>query len=461
MRRKVISIILLATLVFNMVGCGKAEPAKPQEPGQQQNTGNEAREDLDSGNGADTEDTKPFEGVTLSLMLTNTSGMEGLQAVIEKAEEKFGFKIELDNTGSGGTEYNSLVRTRLISGEMADILYYNAGAVLKKQHPEDYFMDLSGNKAIMERLDETFIKTVSVGKETYGVPVSSSQAGGILYNKAKYKELGLEVPHTWADFLANCEKAKEAGETAVISSFGSGWCQIVPSLGNYYNVHSAYPDFAERLEAGKAKFAELPEATKSISKCADLIPYINEDFMATTYDDACDRFAQGEGVHFIMLTQALSNIYSLYGKEVTDNIGVFGVPGDNPDDHGLTIWMPNCLYGNKDSKNKDAIMAFFEFYISDEALDTYASFSPPDGPYLVKGFEMPENVYPLVKEDMQAYFDAGKVYPAMEFEVSLEDGQFAALISELTLGVISTEKAAQTYDENLKQSAIQLGYQWD
>ena len=39
--------------------------------------------------------------------------------------------------------------------------------------------------------------------------------------------------------------------------------------------------------------------------------------------------AGGEGAHWICLTQALSNIYSLYGKEAADRIGVFGIPGDD------------------------------------------------------------------------------------------------------------------------------------
>lgn len=49
--------------------------------------------------------------------------------------------------------------------------------------------------------------------------------------------------------------------------------------------------------------------------------------MAATYDDGCAMIAEGEGAHWFMLTQALSNIYSLYDKETVDNIGAFAHAG--------------------------------------------------------------------------------------------------------------------------------------
>lgn len=407
------------------------------------------------------EETQDFSGVTLSLMMTNENTLDGLDAVVAAAEEKYGFTIEYDITGPGGEEYNNLVRARLASGDMDDIMIYNSGALFKQLNPKEYFADLSDNANIMDKLDEAFAETVSIDGATYGVPLSSSQAGCILYNKAAYEELGLEVPHTWDEFLANCETIKEAGQTPIMCAFGDGWPGIVTQFGDYYNVHAENPDFAEELDAGTTKWATQPAGVKSYQKVADVAPYCNEDYMSTGYADACDRFASGEGVHWIILTSVLSNLYSLYGDEVTDNIGAFGIPGDDPEDHGLTVWMPSSIYANKDSENVEAAKAFIEFYVSDEALDLYSEQVPPDGPYCVKGYEISDDAFPAVREDMQAYFDAEKTWPALEFSSSLEAADSIGVLQQLALGEITAEEGAKAIDKSLESYALQLGLDWD
>lgn len=406
------------------------------------------------------EEAKPYEGVTLTIMMTNEVPLDGIDAVVAAAEEKFGFSIEYDITGSGGEDYNNLIRTRLASGDMDDIALYNSGALFKQLNPKEYFVDLSDNTALMERLDESYATTVSVDGATYGVPYTSSQAGGILYNKAAYEELGLEIPHTWDDFLANCEVIKEAGQTAIMCAFGDGWPGIVTQFGDYYNVHSATPDFAEGLDAGTIKWATNEKGIESYQKVADITPYCNEDYMSTGYADATDRFATGEGVHWIMLTQVIANIYSLYGSEVTDNIGVFGIPGDDPEDHGLTVWMPDSLYISKDSENVEAAKAFLEFYVSDEALDIYSEIFSPNGPYCIKGYEIGESAFPAVREDMQVYFDEGKTWPALEFASSLEAADSIGVLQQLAMGEITAEEGAKAIDKSLESYALQLGLEW-
>ena len=58
---------------------------------------------------------------------------------------------------------------------------------------------------------------------------------------------------------------------------------------------------------------------------------------------------------------------------------------------------PSSYYANKNSDKVDDIMRFFEFYVSDEGLDAYTSKILPNGPYCVKGYELPDNCYDAVK----------------------------------------------------------------
>lgn len=158
-----------------------------------------------------------------------------------------------------------------------------------------------------------------------------------------------------------------------------------------------------------------------------------------------------------MLTQALSNIYELYGDQVND-IGVFGIPGDR--DTGLTVWMPSSLYANKASENLDAVLRFLEFYTTEEALDAYTSAVLPDGPYCIKGYQIPDNGYDAVKDDMQAYFDEGKTNVALEFQTAVKGPNCMAICQEAVIGKISPEECAQAYDTDCLKQAVQLGLDW-
>lgn len=450
--KKVCALTLAAAMVSgSLAGCGNAaaDSASGTDVSQEAGTETEATEATGE---------KPYEGVTLSLLIDSDTTAAGLEAVIEAAKEKLGMTIELE-TRVGGSDGDNIVKTRLASGDMADICLYNSGSLFAALNPSEYFIDISGEEFV-SRLDDTYKETVTIDGATYGVPFSSSQAGAILYSKPIYEELGLTVPKTWDEFLANCDAIQAAGKTAVIGTFADSWTSQVMYLGDNYNVISANPDFADEFEAGKAKYANTPAGIESFQKLADVKKYYNEDYLAATYDDGCDMMANAEGAHWVMLTQALSNIYELYGDQVND-IGVFAIPGDDPEDNGLTVWMPGSLYGNKNSENVDAVKAFMEFYVSNEALDIYSSVVLPDGPFCIKGYQLPDNAYEGVATDMQTYFDAGKTITALEFMTAVKGSNCASICVEVGSGQTTAEEAAAAYDEDCKKQAVQLGLNWE
>ena len=47
--------------------------------------------------------------------------------------------------------------------------------------------------------------------------------GGIYYNKKIYADLGLKIPITWAEFMANNEKIKTAGNVPVVQTYKDTW----------------------------------------------------------------------------------------------------------------------------------------------------------------------------------------------------------------------------------------------
>ena len=100
-----------------------------------------------------------------------------------------------------------------------------------------------------------------------------------------------------------------------------------------------------------------------------------------------------------------------------------------------------------------------EFYISDEAIDAYTQAEAPTGPYEIKGYTLPDTVLKAVSVDMQKYFDEEKTALAMEFMTSLS-GNDVGIFDNCTSGLITPEEAAKQYDDELKLSAQQQGYEW-
>ncbi|MDO4547704.1 MAG: ABC transporter substrate-binding protein [Clostridia bacterium] len=392
---------------------------------------------------------------TITLMIDNTTSTAGIEAVAAWIEETYGIALEIQFR-PGGAEGENYVRTLLAAGEMADLCYFNAGSLLQTLNPAQYFVELNDNELIAN-VSESYFPCVSVDGKIYGIPAGSSFAGAWLYNKAVYAELGLEIPHTWDDLMANCQVIKDAGKTAVIASFGDDWTSQLILLGDYYNVEAGNPDFAKDFESNKAKYATDPYGLDSFKKMEEVFQkgFMNADYNTNTYDFALEMLVNGDGAHYPMLTNSLTNIYTNYGQEAVDNIGVFGQPGDDPDNHGLTVWMPNAIYIYKNGSNVDTAMEWCSYFLSYDGIAVYSAASKPEGPFVVNGVEL-EDVYAGV-EDMMPYFAEGKTTAALEFVTSVKGPNSPQICIECMGGLRSAEEAAAEYDADAEKQAKQLG----
>lgn len=455
MKRKLVSMLMCAVMVGTSLAGTATVFAADEEAAAEETTEETTEESSEEGGEKEWE----YKEAELTFLVDVDSTTAGYEAVFDLMEEKTGIKVNIE-TRVGGGEGDNIMKTRLASGDMADLFVYNSGAKLGELNPEENVIDISGEEWA-GRLNDMWKSAANGGDEgaVYGIPLQSTMSGAILYNKEIYEEYGLEVPHTWDDFLANCETLKEAGETAMIGSIGDSWTIQVTYLGDHYNVLAENPNFAEEFEAGTAKYASTPAGVESFQKLADLQPYFNEDYTATTYADACDMLVNGDGAHYIILSQALSNIYSLYGDDV-NKIGLMGIPGDDPENHGLTVWTPSGIYGNANSDKKEDILRFMEFYTSDEALDAFTEAQKPDGPYCIEGYELPDDAYDACREAQQ-YFDDGKISLALEFQTSVKGTNCEYICSEVATGQSTAEEAAAAYDDDCKKQATQLGLDWE
>ncbi|NBD24698.1 ABC transporter substrate-binding protein [Paenibacillus glycinis] len=445
------SLLLVIVLLTGCGGSGGSNNAGANEPATTDDAGSGGTNDAAGSDGAN----KPAEKQTLTLMVGNTgTTLEALKNVAAEAEKKLNIAIEFD-IKPDGTEGDNLVKTRLATGDMDDLLVYNTGSLLQALNPADNFLDMA-NEPFMTDVMDAFKTVVTIDGKVFGAPVGSSSAGAILYNKKVYSELGLKVPTTWAEFMDNNAKIKAAGKTAVIASYKETWTSQLFVLGDYYNVATQVPSFAADYTANKAKYATTPEALRGFEKTAEVFKagYMNKDFLATTYDVALKMLADGTGVHYPMLTGGLDTIMQNSPDKIGD-IGVFPIPSDKAEVNGLTVWMPSGMYINKNSKKIEAAKQWVAYFVSKEGQTAFSSKVKAAGPYVIKGIDLPADSYEGVK-DMQPYFDAGKTAPALEFVSPVKGPNLENITVAVGSGISDALKGAKDYDKDIEKQAQQL-----
>jgi raffinose/stachyose/melibiose transport system substrate-binding protein len=282
-----------------------------------------------------------------------------------------------------------------------------------------------------------------------------------LYNIPVYEKLKLEIPKTWDEFMANNKKIKEAGGVdPVEQTYGETWTSQLFVLGDYANVAAKMPDFAEKYTKGEAKYSNTPEALAGFEHMQEVrdAGYFNKNFASAKLNDGIKAVATGKAAHYPQLGAVAANIENVApGK--SDDVGFFALPGEDAAANAMTVWpgtaamyIPKAVEGDK----LEAAKKFIAFAATKEACDAYAKGSPPQGPFLSKECTLPSEVSRVAK-DTQAYFDAGKASPALEFLSPIKGPALEQICVQLGTGQVDAKKAAELYDQDVKKQAQQLG----
>ncbi|GAA2753976.1 ABC transporter substrate-binding protein [Amnibacterium kyonggiense] len=374
-----------------------------------------------------------------------------------KAEPKVTVKI--DGSKPAGGDGDNYVKTKLSTGDMDDVFLYNSGSLFQALDPDKTLQPL-GNEPWVEDVDANFKTTVSTSKGFYGAPVGTSFAGGVLYNKKVYAKLGLSVPTTWAQFLANSKKIKAAGITPVLQTYGDTWTAQLFVLGSFANISAADSSWAKQYTANdaSAKYAKQPalEGFQHTQQVHDL-GLLNKDYAALTNVNGLKELAEGKAAQYPMLGVVISNVQQSNPDQVND-IGIFPLPADNGADTRLTVWEPGAAYIPTSTTGDKLIAAkkFVAWMNSSAGCAVQNKVVAPSGPYSISTCKLPSTVNTVVS-DTQQYVQQGKAGVALEFLSAIKGPNLEKILIQVGSGISTAAQGAALYDEDVKKQAQQLG----
>ena len=289
--------------------------------------------------------------------------------VFEQLEEEFNRthdKIHL--TIDSPNDATTILKTRFIREDYPDIIGIGGDINYSYFVDSDILADLSDypglgsiKPAYLDILDGLeFVPTEGM----FGVPYAAN-AAGVLYNRTMFQEHGWEIPTTWGEFTALCQKIREAGIQPLYFGFKDTWTCLAP--WNAMAVELAPADTAKQVNKGETTFTD--EYRELAEKYVSLLPYGPDDPFAYGYNDACTAFARGESAMYPIGSYATPQILSVNPDL---NIDSFVMPAaDSREDRTLNSGIDLGFCVMDGCENKEAAYEVLDFLLADENIQKY------------------------------------------------------------------------------------------
>ena len=305
-----------------------------------------------------------------------------------------------------------VVSASFVRGNPPDIMLANYNYEIARFVERCALSDLSGTEAAGESDQGLQPLIDQYGKcdgRISALPYSV-MAASVIYNTQIFADNGLEVPTTWDELIAVCEKLKAAGIDPFYATFkddwtiGQGWYDY--SVGGSLDVL----DFFDRLKAegvnvgpdSPVSFAnDFAGATDKMLQLTST--YTNKDADSRGYGDGNLAFAKGQAAMYLQGPWAFSEI----AKTAPDlKLGTFPLPmTDDPADRKVRVNMDLAAMIPEGSRHQEAARDFLEYLFEPEIIEAYNAsqlgFTP------ITGAAEPDD--PRIA-GMIPFYNAGEIY---------------------------------------------------
>lgn len=308
------------------------------------------------------------EKVTLKMAMwdQNNGFIDFLTAKVKEFNQVMpNVTVELESFKSDG-DYLQAMKVRASADELPDIY----------ELKPNWLNDFKGNLTSLDDLGVTkqnkFAKTYAVDGKVLALP-SVSFPELVYYNKSVFKELGLEVPTTWQQFIDTLQKIKDNGKYIPYAMGGKDAWPNYPFNEFLDHTISGDENYLSNLAKQDEPFAEGTPFFNGYTQIAQLYDadLMGPDPLGTSWDQATDLFVSKQAA---VIAAGLWFMPSYAAKAGgTDDLGAFPMPYRKSDSEPLKLMtFTDQFYGiNASTKHPEETKAFIEWFYSPEVYQTY------------------------------------------------------------------------------------------
>lgn len=341
--KKVFALLLAATMLVSVVACAAknadtapapasqaaAEPAKEEAAAQAEPSAEPV--------------TEEHEPVTIEYWLPcndldeDPAECKGVISVARAFQEKYPWiTIEMVPISGNSDESNAKVQMAAAANNMPDLLSFSLGYVNQWANTgiimelSDIASEIQGNYAT-GALDD-----VNSRVDGYWAVPYTSECQGWAYNTEILAKYGLEVPHTFDDFLNVCNVLLENGEVPVAHGATDIW-----AIWGYHALFCQYgvtPELCESIQNGETDIYTCEPYRKTLARIQEIANTgaYGDAVSYTSNDEAEAKFLNGEAAVYNFATSFVSELEE---SPYADNF-VFDYGPQFPDsEHDETVGM--------------------------------------------------------------------------------------------------------------------------
>lgn len=360
--KKLIAALLTASLLAaSAVGCSGG--GTDQSSGTNQSTGMKS----DSDN-----QTK------LTAMFNVGSGDEVTADIYKSITDKFNkenkFNAEVQIQTYENEQYKTKLTTLMAANSQPDVFFTYEGGFLKPfvdgGKVYEIGQDLNKDSEWKSRFNASVLGPLTYDDKIYAVPSCQSVAV-VFYNKAIFKENGIQVPATYAEFLQDCNKLSAAGVVPMALSGKDAW--IPGELLQQVDNAVGGMDLHDQTVA-KTKNWDDPlylEGAKQFAKMLDNHAFAS-GFLGMTQDEAKHLFMDGKAAMYYMGSWDLA-VLTGDNCKVKSDVGIFALPPEKPENKNVLVGSVDQSFAvSSKSNNIQASVAYVKMFSDPEFQKQYA-----------------------------------------------------------------------------------------
>lgn len=343
MKKKIISGILMITLIIGVVGgCG--------------NKGNSEEGTKDDG-----------KKIELSMFHRYSDGAskEFFDEVAAEFEEEHPH-IKINVSSADNANYKQEINVKLASNQAPDIFFAWSGVYAENFVNGGRALDMTSyieeDKEWSDGIIANQFGPFTYDGKIYGIPLVMD-GKTFYYNEEIFEKLGLTVPETWEEFKEVLNKISETEYIPISLGNQEDW-----ATGHYMTTLNQRMVDADTLAADYALEGDFtdPQYVEALKRLEELVPYFTPEFNSTSYDTGISDFISGKAaIYYEQFNQVQ------YIQPAEFNWSWFDFPDikEGKGNQDALTGAPQGFMISADTKYPDEAMEFLKFLTSKEVAE--------------------------------------------------------------------------------------------